>query len=177
MSAQEEGRSPSGRAVVNGAGQAVEWRPVMVHYEVSDQGQVRRGSRILKPTPRAGYERVCLSICNEKYYATVHRLVALAFLGPEPEGCQVAHLNGLRADNRLANLAYKTRAENEADKAIHGTSQHGDRNHEAKLRAADIPTVRQRLAAGEPYGAIAADYGVSPDAIRKIKAGRSWNHA
>lgn len=40
-----------------------EWRTVegFGSYRVSDQGQVMRGFRYLKPTPRNGYARVCLS--------------------------------------------------------------------------------------------------------------------
>lgn len=51
----------------------------------------------------------------------VHSLVALAFLGPKPDGLEVAHINGINTDNRLPNLRYVTHAENEMDKFLHGT--------------------------------------------------------
>lgn len=51
---------------------------------------------------------------------SVHRLVALAFIGPCPEGMEVLHINGEPDDNRLENLRYGTRAENVADTIRHG---------------------------------------------------------
>ena len=38
----------------------------------------------------------------------VHRIVALAFLGPRPEGLEVSHLNGDDRDNRIENLCYES---------------------------------------------------------------------
>lgn len=43
----------------------------------------------------------------------VHRLVAEAFLGEQPDGAdQVDHLNDVRTDNRASNLRWTTRREN-----------------------------------------------------------------
>lgn len=49
----------------------------------------------------------------------VHRLVLEAFVGPCPENMECRHLNGVRSDCRLDNLAWGTKAENEADKKKH----------------------------------------------------------
>lgn len=54
----------------------------------------------------------------------VHVLVAHAFLGPPPTPQhEVAHLNGDRGNPALYNLAWKTRTENAADRAMHGTQR------------------------------------------------------
>jgi len=45
-----------------------------------------------------------------------------------------------------------------------------------KLKATDIPTIRQRLAAGETQQAIGADYGVDYSMIGRIKLGKAWTH-
>ena len=45
----------------------------------------------------------------------VHRMVLEAFVGPCPEGMQCRHLNDVKNDNRLNNLAWGTRKENSAD--------------------------------------------------------------
>jgi hypothetical protein len=73
--------------------------------------------------PRLPYRRVTLRTPGTAKGWTVHALVLLAHTGPRPEGMVVRHLNGDPADNRLANLAYGTYVENQADAVRHGTSQ------------------------------------------------------
>ena len=55
-----------------------------------------------------GYLRVRI---NGKSYM-VHRLVAEAFIGPIPDGCQIDHLNRNPQDNRCENLLIVTRSQN-----------------------------------------------------------------
>ncbi len=88
-------------------------------YQASDTGKVRSckfGKKItLKPCtggPRGhGYPFVSL-YQNGENVCCVHRLVLVAFVGPCPEGLEVNHKNGIKTDNRLANLEYVTRSEN-----------------------------------------------------------------
>src|SRR3972149_1183846 len=94
-----------------------EWRPVVGWegwYEVSNLGRVRRikeaaGTRrghILRWAVggKPPYPRVFL--CREGKVLTkrVHRLVAEAFLGPCPEGQEVNHKDGDKANPRASNL-------------------------------------------------------------------------
>jgi len=52
----------------------------------------------------------------------VHRLVALTFLGPPVgERKEAAHKNGKPSDNRLENIVWSSRSENEQHKRAHGT--------------------------------------------------------
>lgn len=98
-----------------------EWRaiPGFPKYEVSNMGNVRhirhrknlRGSipynkyrqvkiiNDLCPMRRDGKYRAGMSKC-------IHQLVALAFLGPRPQGYEVHHKDHDRANNRLDNLEY-----------------------------------------------------------------------
>ena len=46
---------------------------------------------------------------------TVHRLVALAYHGPRPDGLDIAHGNCIKTDNRPSNLRYTTRSDNILD--------------------------------------------------------------
>jgi hypothetical protein len=60
----------------------------------------------------------------------VHQLVLEAFVGPRPEwATDVRHLNGVADDNRLANLAYGTQAENARDAVRHGAHPIAARTH------------------------------------------------
>ena len=95
--------------------------PYVIHR---DGRIVRLDSRVGYPQGREikpqikedGYVRVTLVDRGRRKDALLHRLLAEAFL-PNPEGHGfVDHLNGDRADNRLENLEWVTRSENERRK-------------------------------------------------------------
>lgn len=52
----------------------------------------------------------------------VQQLVAQAFLGPKPDGMDVAHRNGEKHDNRACNLVYASRKGNCLHRRFHGTA-------------------------------------------------------
>ena len=95
-----------------------EWRPVVGYedlYEVSDQGRVRRiGGDMLKAkiTGTSPYQYVTLCKRGHKEKAaTVHRLVALAFI-PNPENKPLIDHLGAKTDNRASMLRWATHGEN-----------------------------------------------------------------
>jgi hypothetical protein len=115
-----------------------EWRPLAGYeglYEVSSDGQVRSLDRITNDgrhlkgralkahanKERGGYLNVSPSKDGVQHSMRVHKLVAAAFLGPQPDGTEIRHLNGNPADNRAENLAYGSRSENQLDSVEHGT--------------------------------------------------------
>jgi hypothetical protein len=116
-----------------------EWRPVLDYeglYEVSDQGRVRNDAGLImaqysKPPGRGrkapGYQRVTL----KRRSIAVHRLVLEAFVRPRrPEVDEVCrHLNGDPTDNRLVNLRWGSRRENNLDMRQHGTNRNAEKTH------------------------------------------------
>ena len=90
-------------------------------------------------------------------------------VGPPPsEIHQAAHLNGVRDDNRLANLEWKTPKENDRDKDVHGTRQDNKKltaEQVAEIRATP-PVIGEHTA--EKLG---AKYGVSDSCIRYVWRG------
>lgn len=52
----------------------------------------------------------------------------------------------------------------------------GDANPRSKLKAADIPVIRQRLSNGETQASIASDYGVGEETIGFVHRKKSWTH-
>lgn len=137
--------------------------------------------RPIKPKRRraTGYLHVVLSDGSRAVTTTVHRLVAIAFLGP-PEGHKlVRHLNGERDDNRLINLAWGTPKENAADAMVHRLGNVGERMPGAKLTNAQVLEIRAKA---ETMGEgrvtrLAREYGVSLATISNIIRGRRWRQA
>ncbi|WP_375274469.1 HNH endonuclease [Methylorubrum thiocyanatum] len=156
------------------------WRtiPDWPGYEVSSWGKVRRRNRVLRPASVAKYPFITLSCRQKRKSARIHHLVAAAFLGPPPfEGAIVAHNDGDTSNAKASNLRWASARENQHDRARHNTHCHGSRVFGAKLKEAQIPVIRQRIAAGERYRDIGADYGVSIHTIHLIKKNRIWKQA
>lgn len=98
-------------------------------YQASSLGRIRSKTRrtkrsgtdsywtyqgkIISPSHnRAGYLGVVLRISNKTISKNVHVLVAITFLGPRPEGCEVDHINRIKDDNRVENLRWLSAYEN-----------------------------------------------------------------
>ena len=152
------------------------WLPVpsLPEYEVSDEGRVRSARRghVLAQRLVRGY---CLVWLLGSGYL-VHRLVLRAFVGEPEPGQEGAHWNGNSADNRLANLRWASRDENERDKVAHGSAPRRERHPRARLTEAAIAEIR---AAPKMYGyrkALAARFGVSVHAIADVLGERSWRN-
>lgn len=107
------------------------WHPVLGAeglYEVSNFGQVRNantGALLAQMTFDLGYKSVGLYLGGKKRRcATVQFLMAEAFIGPRPGTryeWESAHHDGSKDNNRLDNIAWKTRKANQADRRRHGT--------------------------------------------------------
>lgn len=105
----------------------------------------------------------------------VARLIALAFHGPCPAGCEVCHGDGVCTNNAADNLRWDTSVNNEADKVVHGTANIGSKNPRAKLNEDQVRKIKRALAT-EHYRSIAARFGVAPNTIKAIKNGGNWSH-
>lgn len=153
---------------------AEEWRPVARDPRrwVSNLGRVwnrdtasRRGRIHFGARPSGGYCVVLLADGR----APVHVLVLEAFVGPCPSPAhEGAHGNGVRDDNRVSNLRWATRVENNHDRYRHGTAG-------LRFTPDDVRTIVARLNAGEAAPALAAEYGVRGETIRNIRRGGLWS--
>lgn len=104
-------------------------------YEASTLGKVRslRKSEphILSPgTSQRHRKTVILYNKKGRFGFSLHRIIALTFLGPCPNGLQVCHNNGDYLDNKLSNLRYDTFAENIKDVFKHNNGQFHTRKPE-----------------------------------------------
>lgn len=126
--------------------------------------------------PRRGYPAVTLFYWGKARTLNCHQLVMQEFVGPCPEGMEIAHANGIRADSRLSNLSYKTKAGNEEDKIAHGTKVMGERHGNAKLTAEVVRAIRADKEAGMTYTEIGRRYGVDRKHARDIVTRKAWSH-
>jgi hypothetical protein len=136
-----------------------------------------------------GYHRVRLSRDGIKTAQLVHRLVAFAFVGPQPSSRhQIAHNDGNPRNNRASNLRWATVKENAADRAGHGrvpTGEthcsktrpevvlRGERHGMAKLTDEAVRSIRRDARSGS---VIAAEHGVGKGVVNSIRRGEGWRH-
>jgi hypothetical protein len=166
-----------------------EWRaiPGWPAYEVSENGDVRRvlggkGTRVghtLKPwlNKQTGYLQVSLWRQNRGWKTTIHRLVALAFLGAPPTRLHlVAHNDGNRLNNHRTNLRWATQRENCADTLIHGTHNRGTRNGQAQLDEISVLAIRKMVAMKLPQAFIANGHGICRQSVSDIANRKRWAH-
>lgn len=111
---------------------------------------------------------------------SVHRLVALAFNGPQPDGMHVDHVDGDKGNNRPGNLEWVTPSENNRRARRLGLNKsrptvlRGEDKPNCVISDAVLREARQRRAAGETLRALAAEFGLKkPTLCKAIRHGRA----
>lgn len=157
------------------------WKPIKDYegwYEVSDLGNVRRlrkatgakEGKILTPLANgSGYHSVALSMqCKVKMFL-IHRLVAEAFLAPDPDRLFVNHKDGNRQNNTLSNLEWCTAKENSKH------SKNVLHNHR-KLKPDDVVEIRRAYKEDHlRLEDLAKRYNVGRTLISKVVTRTLWN--
>jgi hypothetical protein len=167
------------------------WRPVVGFeglYEVSDLGRVRNIKRrngtsvglILRQNPNGiGYAALGLRRDGKSFAGRVHMLVAAAFMGPAPEGCEVNHLDGDKMNPRLDNLEYVTHTENvrhAIGAGLHNPSRPGSRNGSARLTEDTVRAIRREYGHGQSYASLARTFGVGKSTVARVVTREDWSH-
>jgi hypothetical protein len=166
-----------------------EWRDIPGYegaYQASSLGRVRSLDRFIAPgrgvtrrfargrvlrSSGVKYLQLCLYDNGHRVRSEyVHSLVARSFLGPCPDGMEVAHNDGDRLNNRVSNLRYATRKDNHADKRLHGTQPSGERHPKCRLTDDDIAEIRVSRRSGKSVRDIADEFDISDRYVRRIVA-------
>lgn len=177
------------------------WYP----YEISSWGRVRNSKtknnlRVAKKG-RWGHLKICLSRNGaqkrggDRNDFTIHKLVFDAF-GDKTQTGEIRHLNGISWDNNASNLRKGSASENRRDALIHGTIKQKNLIDAGQLTYEDVAYIRshtpkdKKLARsklsrnqvaeikGQPERSVrslAAEYGLSVQAVYYIRNGSTWD--
>ena len=162
-------------------------------YQVSSLGRVKsldrvvdcRGGEQLRPgrilntdqSHKKGYERVTLSVNKKKWRPGVHRLVLLTFLGSCPEGHEANHKDGNTANNKLDNLEYVTKSQNQLHSIRVLKNHHslGENNPQNRLTTEQVKEIRELYSKTKRNSPeLGKVYGVSSTTIRSIANRLTW---
>lgn len=149
-------------------------------YQASTEGRIRSldrrvkccggatrsmKGRVLRPGRYCKAGHVSVVLGHGANGRPVHSLIALTFLGPKPKGMDICHNDGDPTNNRVSNLRYDTRSENNIDIS---------RQSKRKLKIEDIAQIKQMLASGVRNTEICKKFQVNPAYVSAIKYGRSY---
>jgi hypothetical protein len=105
-------------------------------YEVSHRGRVwsrprlgTRGGIMAGSTTPDGYRQVQLHCYGKMSNFRIHQLVALAFLGPTPDGMEICHKDGDQLNNDVSNLKFDTHRKNTQERVEHGHHWQAQKTH------------------------------------------------
>lgn len=92
---------------------------------------------------RYGYTTIRMMIDGKKKHIKAHRIVAETFLDNPMNKLEVNHINGIKSDNRVSNLEWNTRVENNRHAIDTGllTFQSGDKNKNTKVLSVDFMSI------------------------------------
>lgn len=159
-----------------------EWKQILEfpNYEASSDGRIRfvgghrmfgRNTRYVPPGERAamphsgGYLQIRLDRKN-RY---IHRIIAQTFLPDDLGRPHVNHKNGDKTDNRVENLEWCTRSENQLHMTrVIKTGSGAPRQGRAPLTESEFHAIKH---SSEPAHILALRFGVSTARVYRVRKG------
>jgi hypothetical protein len=106
----------------------------------------------------------------------VHDLVAIAFIGPKPNGFGVNHLDGDKKNNAFENLEYATQDRNMKHASSIGLLSVGSKRKHSKLSERIVRVIRKMRKQGFSLSYLGRKFGVHGVTIFDADTGRTWRH-
>ena len=154
--------------------------PAYGSFRIDPEAGVIYGKRGKPVGSRDSCGYVQVTVCGvgtEKTLRSAHRWIWEYANGPIPEGLQVNHKNGIKTDNRIANLELVTQAENIRHAFQIGLkSNKGMRHPSRKLTDEQVREIRRQADDGRPHPDIAAVFGISRRNVRDLARRKAWAH-
>lgn len=152
----------------------VSWGP----YLVSDHGRMA----VLREPWADGRGYVHVQVVRydsggKQKHMYVHQVVAEAFLGPLPEGCEIHHIDGDKTNNHAANLEYVTKANHVVISTAMGQVKRGEHHSNSKVTEEVVRDIRRRYRAGNVLQReLAEEYGIHQVTVGNIVRRVTWRH-
>lgn len=142
------------------------WRKIDADYDVSNQGRVKHGSRVLSGSVHKD-SYIFVTIHGKQH--PIHRLVAKVFI-PNPENKpEVNHIDGNKMNNAVDNLEWVTRSENQKHAVENGLQPKGLKTYQGKFTANQREEIKRMWDSGAfSRRELAKRYGVSHTCINDI---------
>jgi hypothetical protein len=159
------------------------WKPVNGYegiYEISSEGRfarIKNDERFIRKinlcTHYPSVSFLKRPTDKSQKSATIHKLVAEAFLGERPLGAVIRHIDGNRYNSKATNLCYGTPEENRIDSINHKTFK-GSKNGNSLLCEKGVEAIRMLIEHGVSLSSIARRLDISTSTVHAIKTGRNW---
>jgi len=169
-------------------------------YEISNLGYVVGVERYSKNgrfnkrhimknyvNPKNGYVYISIYKNGVTYNKRLHRLLGEHFIENPFNKPYINHKDGNRQNNALDNLEWVTSKENsrhmydvlgfrpskeKMDRMRE--NNRGEKHHKSKLTREQVFEIKRKFKGGKSEVSLAKEYGVTKNAIRSIKIGKSW---
>lgn len=137
-------------------------------------GQLRRG-RIIRPavSKATGHQQIVIGTGN-RFRMMLHALVLHVFIGPKQPGHEGLHWDDDPANNRLTNLRWGTRSENNLDAVRNGGKAIGEDIPHSKLTEDAVRIIRANPQAS--HTSLGVRFGCSAAAVKQVRDGITWKH-
>jgi len=166
------------------------WKQYNSFYEVSNMGQVRSMTRMVRSTHGGeylkegrtlkqydngnGYMQIQICINGHNKTERVHVLVARTFLENPLNLPKVNHKDTNKLNNKYSNLEWCTQAFN-VEHATKAGLMIKEFSLNTKLVEAEVKIIKQMFLDGETNKTIAEKFNVHKGTINCIRTGRNWS--